>query len=353
LTDERATGLETKAGWRRFSRYGVGLVAVALLWAMAVPAAAATTRIRLATLVPTGSVYHKSLLTLRAEWRRLSGGGVDLVVYADGKLGGEAQVVRSLGLNSVQAAMLTAVGLSEIEPAVAGLQSIPMGFRSLAEVDYVGERLQPMLEARLEAKGFVVLGWSDTGWVRFFSKRPVVRPDDLKRMKLFSWAGNAEQVEIYRSSGFTSVALETADIIPGLETGLIEAVPAPPVYALASQVDRRASYMLELDWAPLVGAVVVRKATWDALPAAWRDPMFKAAQQMVREIKSSGRKESEEAVKAMVGRGLKITRLTPELVAEWRAAAEVAYPRIRGGLVPADIFDEAQRLLEEYRSREP
>jgi TRAP-type transport system periplasmic protein len=349
----KATMTGCGCGWDvRVRRGWVGLCAVAFGVGALVAASAATTRVRLATLVPTGSVYHKSLLVLREEWRRVSNGGVDLVVYADGKLGGEAQVVRLMGLNSVQAAMVTTVGLSEIEPAVAGLQSIPMGFRSLEEVDYVGEKLQPMLEERLHRRGYVVLGWSDAGWVRFFSRRPVSRPDDLKRTKLFSWAGSPQQVEIYRSSGFTAVALETADIIPGLETGLIDVVPAPPVYALASQVDRRASHMLELDWAPLVGAVIMRKATWDALPVAWQEPMRKAAERMVADIKANGRRESDEAVKAMIGRGLKVTRPTPELVAEWRAAAEAAYPRIRGSLVPAEIFDETLRLLEEYRARE-
>ena len=91
--------------------------------------------------------------------------------------------------------MLTAAGLSEIEPGVAGLQNLPMGFRNLDEVDYVGEKLRPLLEARLAAKGFIVLFWSDAGWVRFFSNKPVHRPDDLKRLKLFCWSGNPAQVE--------------------------------------------------------------------------------------------------------------------------------------------------------------
>ena len=326
--------------------------AAALLFSTAEPVLGAT-RIRLATLAPEGSVYHKSLLTLRDEWRRISNNQVNLLIFSGGKLGGEADVVRQMGLGSVQAAMITTVGLAAIEPAVDGLQNIPMGFRDYAEVDYVAERLQPMLERQFEAKGFVVLGWSDAGWVRFFSKQPVTVPDDLKRLKMFSWAGSPETVAVYRSAGFTAVALETADIVPGLETGLIEAVPCPPVFALKSQIDRRAPYMLELNWAPLVGALVIRKATWDALPAAWRGPMLQAARAVADDIKQAGRRESEESVTAMSARGLRVIRPSPEVIDVWRQEAEAVYPRIRGRVVQAEVFDRSLELLKEYRAANP
>ena len=52
----------------------------------------------------------------------------------------------------------------------------------------------------------------------------------------------------------------------------------------------------------------------------------------------------------MVKRGLQVHRLTPALEAQWQAAAEEVYPLIRGRLMPEDIFDEAMRLLQEYRA---
>lgn len=309
----------------------------------------AAERIKLATLAPTGSSYHKSLLTLREAWRKASNGAVDLVIYADGKLGGEADTVGLMGVNSVQAAMLTAVGLSDIEPAVAGLQNLPMGFRNFDEVDFVGAKLQPMLEERLAKKGFAVLFWSDAGWVRFFAKKPVTHPDDLKKLKLFTWTGNPDQVEIYRSAGFNPVALETDNIVPGLQTGLIEAAPMAPVFALATQIDSRAPHMLGINWAPLIGACVVRRQTWEKIPADTRQKLLELALATGREIKANGRKEGDESVQAMQKRGLKVTPVTPELEAEWRKAAEEAYPMIRGKLVPEDVFDTTLRLLKEYR----
>lgn len=314
--------------------------------------AADNVRIKLATLAPTGSTYHKSLLTMREAWKKASGGTVELMIYPDGKLGGEADTVGLMKGNSLQASLLTTIGLAEIEKAVTGLQSIPMGFHDLAEVDYVGEKLHGMLEERLAAKGFMVLFWTDTGWVRFFGKKSFTTPEDLKKMKLFVWAGNADQVDIYRTAGLNPVPLETADILPGLQTGLIEATPAPPVFALATQLYSRAPYMLELNWGPLVGACVVRKQTWEKIPESIRTELLKSAVAAGLEIKASARKESVDSVAAMETRGLKVTKVTPEVEAAWRTAAEAAYPKIRGTIVPEDIFDKAMSLIREYRARQ-
>lgn len=326
------------------------LVLLVVLLGVALGASGAAMRVKLGTLAPVGTSYHKSLMTMAEAWRKDSGGTVELSIYAGGKLGGEAEMVGLMKANSLQAAMLTAVGLMEIEPAVAGLQNIPMGFRTLDEVDHVGAQMQPMLEKRLADKGFLVLCWSDTGWVRFFSNKPVQRPDDLKKLKLFSWSGYPEQVQVYKDAGFNAVPLETADIVPSLQTKLIDAVPAPPFFAMASQMDTRAPFMLELNWAPLVGALVVRKESWEKIPADIRAKLAATAATAGKEIKAAGRKESDESVIAMEKRGLKVTKVTPEIEAGWRQAAEAVYPQVREKLVPPDIFDQTMKLLQEYRA---
>ncbi|HSB67888.1 MAG TPA: TRAP transporter substrate-binding protein DctP [Burkholderiales bacterium] len=307
-------------------------------------------RVRLGTLAPKGSSYAKHLQAMGEKWRQASGGGVLLTIYPDGTMGSEADMVRRMRLGQLQAGMLTAVGLAEIEPAVAGLQNLPMMFRSLEEVDYIGEKLQPMLEKRLEEKGFVVLFWGDSGWVRFFSKQPMLRPDDLRKAKLFVWTRSANDVDTYRSAGFNPVPLETVDILPSLQTGLIDAVPLPPSIALASQVDRAAPHMLDLAYAPLVGAAVIMTKTWEAIPAAGRDALRRAATEAGKLVKADGRRESVESVEAMRKRGLQVHAVTPDIEAEWRRAVEAAYPTVRGRIVPADIFDEVVKQLGAYRA---
>ena len=310
-------------------------------------------RIRLGTLAPKGSSFYKELAAMGEKWRLASNGGVLLTIYPDGTMGGEADMVQRMRLGQLQAGLLTASGLADIEPGVSGLQLMPMTFRTLEEVDYIVQKLQPTLEKRLEAKGFVALFWSDTGWVRFFSKDPVIGPDDLRKTKLFVEAGNPAYVDLYRSVRLNPVPLEAVDILPNLQTGLINAAPLPPSYALAGQVDRVAPNMLDLAWVPLVGALVVSKKTWDAISAETRDAMRQAAVEAGAKMKAEGRRESVESVEAMRKRGLTVHPLTPEAEAQWRREMETVYPKIRGSIVPADIFDEVTNQLAIYRAGQP
>jgi TRAP-type C4-dicarboxylate transport system substrate-binding protein len=152
------------------------------------------------------------------------------------------------------------VGLSEIEPSINALQSIPLLFKTWEEVDHVREKMRTSMEKKFLDKGFVVLAWGDAGWVRFFSKDALMRPDDFKKMKFFSFAGESEQQEIMKSLGFTPVPLETTDILPSIQTGMINVVPSTPYFALATQIYGKVPHMLEINWAPVVGALVVVRA---------------------------------------------------------------------------------------------
>ncbi|MBU6400713.1 MAG: TRAP transporter substrate-binding protein DctP [Verrucomicrobia bacterium] len=336
---------------REFLAAGLGLgLGGAWAWINVAQGASSPARVRLGTLAPKGSSYYKHLQVMGERWREISQGAMLLTIYPDGTMGSEADMVRRMRLGQLHAGLLTGVGLAEIEPAVTGLQHLPMMFRSLEELDHIGERLQPLLERRIEEKGFIVLFWCDTGWLRFFSKQPVITPQDLKQTKLFVWAGSAAEVDIYRSVGCNPVPLETLDILPSLQTGLINAVPLPPTIALAGQVDSVAPHMLDLAWAPLVGAGVVHRKTWEAVPPEQRKALRAAAVETGRLIKADGRRESVESIEAMRKRGLKVHPLPAEAEVEWRREVEAIYPRIRGTIVPADIFDEVVKALTAYRA---
>jgi len=331
-------------------KLNVTLLLAFLSWLIPVTSQSAPVSVTLGTLAPEGTSYHRMLLELREKWRKAPGGGVNLRIYAGGKMGGEAKMVSQMRLGALDAALLTAAGLSEIEPAVSGLQNIPMMFHSLEELDYVSEKLRPMLTKRMEKAGFVALFWGDTGWVRFFSKEPMRTPEDLKATKMFTWAGNPAFTEMLKSGGLQPVPLETADIVPMLDTGLINCVSLPPFVALAGQVYTRAPHMLEINWAPLTGGFVIRKKVWDKIPAAAKEDLLKAAHEAGQSNKAQGRSEGDKAVAAMKEKGLTVHQLTPEMQKEWRKASEWYYPRIRGKLIEEEMFAEVERLLNEFRA---
>jgi len=84
----------------------------------------------------------------------------------------------------------------------------------------------------------------------FFAKERFSTPDDLKKMKLFAWAGDNDAIEIWKAAGFQPVPLPSTEILTGLQTGLINAFDTTPLLALSSQWFGLAPYMLDLKWAP-------------------------------------------------------------------------------------------------------
>jgi TRAP-type C4-dicarboxylate transport system substrate-binding protein len=139
-------------------------------------------------------------------------------------------------------------------------------------------------------------------------------------------------------------------MIPALQTGMIEAFDVPPLFALLDQSFGLARNMIPIRWAPLVGATVVSKRTWERLPEEMRGPMLEAARDAGHQRREEIRRMGEESVSEMVKRGMKVVDLDSETRSAWRAEAEAAYPRLRGSLIPAELFDEAVRLQQRFRT---
>jgi TRAP-type C4-dicarboxylate transport system substrate-binding protein len=127
-------------------------------------------------------------------------------------------------------------------------------------------------------------------------------------------------------------------------------VPSTPYFALASQIFASAPNMLEINWAPLVGALVVTRKAWDDMSPTAQEAVRAAAERAGAQMRAKARQEVDEAVAAMQKRGLVVNRPTPEQMREWNELGEKLYPRIRGSMVPADTFDEVMALLKSYRA---
>ena len=307
------------------------------------------TVIKMGTLAPDGSPWHQALQSMGERWRKISAGQVKLVIYPGGVLGDEPDMVNKMRIGQIQAAGLSGAGLSGIEPGVMALQ-IPMMFDSYEELDYVRERVAPRLEKMVEARGYVVLNWGDVGWVHFFTTRPASRMGDMRKMKLLTLAGDNDTLELWKANGFRAVPLAATDILTGLQTGLVEAVPNTPLFALLDQSFGIARNMIDVKWAPLIGATVITRRMWDSLPAAQRSDMMKAAREAGVSLRDGIRKMGDEAIVTMQKRRLQVIHADAAALAEWRREAEGVYPKLRGGQVPAELFDEVRKLRDEYRA---
>jgi TRAP-type C4-dicarboxylate transport system substrate-binding protein len=313
-----------------------------------IAAAAGGAELRIATVAPAGSSFHKRLQTLGTEWSR-GPGGVAMNIYA-GTQGGELQIVRRMRVGQIQGAMLTSVGLAQIERSVTALQYMPLMFHDWDDVDRVRERLRPELERRLREAGYVVMFWADAGWVRYFSSKPIHRFQDLKSLRVYASSGDPESVELMKAY-YTPVVLEPDQILLGLRNGMIDALPVPAFLANFNQVPTYAPYMLDLRWAPITGALIVTERAWNKLDKATQAWLRETSERAGHEMRRAGRAEDEQAVQAMRDKqGLKIVPITAEAEREWRSEVARIYPRIRGTLVPAPMFDATVETLKAKRA---
>ena len=145
--------------------------------------------VKLATLAPKDSPWHMILQDMGEQWKQASGGKVKLQIYTEG-MGDEPAMVKKMRIGQLHAAALTGVGLSEIVPEIMMLQ-LPMMLNSDEELDYVREKLAPRFEAMLKKEHFILLNWGDAGWCYYFGQTPLLSLDDVKKAKLFCWAGAA------------------------------------------------------------------------------------------------------------------------------------------------------------------
>ncbi len=334
----------------RVGAWTAALLVCALAWTQV--SAAQPVTVKMATLVPDGSSWHQALKEMAEEWKTLSGGQVTVRLYAGGTAGDDPDVVRKMRLGTLNAGLLTAVGVAEIDPSVYA-RGVPLLFDSAEEVYGSLETLRPGFEAKLAAKGFVVLSWADGGWIRFFTKKPVARPDDLRSLKLFTWAGDTETVELFKAARFNPVPLPSTELATALQTGLVEAFSAPPSVALLAQYFQQAKHMTDLPWGMLMGAVVVSKDLWAKVPAELQGKLKASAEKAGARLREEMRSGEALDIEAMKKRGLTVVAVDEAAKAAWRQMLTEQLTKIRGPSVPAEAYDEAVKARDAWRAAHP
>jgi TRAP-type C4-dicarboxylate transport system substrate-binding protein len=311
------------------------------------PASGQDVSVKLASIVPAGSIWDRELQRLAADSKQATNGRVTLTVYNGGSQGDEPSVLRKMRLDTLQAASLTVVGLASIDSAF-NVFNLPFFFDSHDELNAVVEKLTPLLKKRLEAKGVVLLNWGHGGWLQLFSTKPVATLTDLKALKLYTAAGDDRMTQWYKANGFQPRAMAMTDILTGLSTRMIEGVPTPPVAAMAFQWNRHTPYMLDIGIGPLVGATVVSARTWNRISPADRAKLLELAQAAEKRLQGAVPAQDALAVVLLKQQGLTVTKASGP---EWRKEAEALSATMRGQMVPRDVFDMALRERNAFRQR--
>ena len=321
---------------------------VAALAALVASSAQAQVTIKLGTLAPAGSTWHEILKELGQRWEQASGGQVKLRVYAGGTQGSEGDMVRKMGIGQLQAASISNIGMHDILPEPQML-SLPMFFTDEAEVECTFAKSRAKIEAAFEAKNYVVLQWSRIGAMSMFCDKPYRTPAEMAaaNAKVFAWEGDPKSVEAWRVAGFRPVVLSSTDVVPSLQTGMINCITNVPLYILTTRLFEKAHAMVDLPWGFIYGATIVRKDAWEKIAPEVRAKLQAIAVELGLKVDAEVRKLNVDAVAAMKKQGLQVVSVDP---GPWRAVMEKAWPVVRGGVVPAAFFDEVKVARDQCRA---
>ncbi len=314
------------------------------------PRLQAAVEIKIGSVAPERSPWHNALLKLARDWEKITGGQVKVRVYPGGIVGSELDMVRKVRLGVLQGAVLTNMGMMQIEKSVLVL-NLPFLFSSDEEFSYVFQGLRPTFEARVEEKGFKVIHWTQSGWVYLYSKGPVLNPDDLKKYKISITKDDPDLEQVWKKMGYQVVPQDNKDVLVGLESGLVSAVYLPAVMAASGQYFALSPHMLAPRLSPLVGSLFLSSKTWEKIPAEFRPALLEAADRQARALAGEITNLEEEAIAAMKEHGLVIHYPSEEEMTQWRQASSRAIESLPGRIIPADIYQKTMDLIREYRSR--
>lgn len=303
----------------------------------------------MATLVPEGTDWHGMLVEMGQRWKEATDGQIVLRIYPGGVVGDERDMIRKMRIGQIHAAAISSEGLSEVNPDVSGFV-LPLIFDDYDDVDWLREKMSPQLEEGMRENGFEVLLWADVGWAKWFTTDPIVYLDDLKGMKIFTWAGDYRTQNLWESAGFQSVPLASIDVLSGFQTGLINAIATTPLYALSQQWFGSANYMLDINWGLLTAGVIIDKRIWNRISPEHQVKMKSIAQDIGLMHQRSTRHQDNEAIKVMQEYGLTIHQPTPEEIDHWKNYLKTWYPELRGKYVSEEIFDTVTEFMAEKDS---
>jgi TRAP-type C4-dicarboxylate transport system substrate-binding protein len=239
------------------------------------------------------------------------------------------------------------MGLALIDPDITVL-SIPFLFHSREEFNAVFEKMRPGFEKSIEARGFQVMFWTLAGWVNFFTKTPVLEPDDLKKLTISVTADFPALEQVWKRMGYQVIGTNS-DLMIQVQSGAVTALYLPPLVAASGQYFPLAPYMLSPALAPLVGGLVLSDRAWAAIPADLHQPFLDATVEAAKGLYEETQPLDAEAVTMMKKNGLAVNEITPAAMVKWREAAQKAVDGLIGSVFSKETYDRAIGYLQDYR----
>jgi len=329
------------------------LISVVLLFAVlgwAAPAAAEPVVFKVSTVAPKDSPWMDELTAMAKEVETATGGAVSFKFFPGMVSGDEKDMVRKMRAGQLQGAALTGVGLQMIEPNSLVLQ-LPMLFQSYEELDKVRDKMEAKLQGYMNEKGFVILGWSDLGWMYLFTQTSVNSLESFKDVKMWGWEDEPISKRFFEMAGISQVSLSLPDVLPALQRGMISGVYNSPLGAIALQWDKYVKYITGMTIAIGVGATVVTKKQWDLISSENQAKIIEIAKKRHAKLREAIRKKNKESVTQLKKQGIQIVTVPQAEVDRFVSLAAKVRADIAAKMFKPGLLAEVEKLIKEVRGK--
>jgi len=298
------------------------------------------TVIRFATIAPGGSSFGKILKAWGRTLSKETEGRVELRYYSGGSQGDERDFIRKMRAGQMDAAGVTTIGLGIVVRPVLVL-SAPGVIETYEELGRVRAKMNARFEKMFEDAGFVLLNWSDAGKGRIMSTIPIVRPADLKAARPWAWKDDPIFSEFLKIVGANPVRLGVTEVYAGLQTKMVDVVPASPIAAVALQWFTKLKYMSNDSFGIILGASLIKKEKFDQLSLEDQKVLKDTARRAAAALDKVVRRDDAKAYDVLLDRGMELVDTSPHR-AEWDQAAEETIDRLTGRIFSKSLLGEVQ-----------
>ena len=329
----------------------VKITSVAIL-SMLFSVGVAAKTLKFATLAPAGTTWMKEIKVGADKVKKRTNGRVKLKFYPGGVMGNDQSVHRKIKIGQLHGGAFTQVGLAQMASSVQ-VMGLPMLFRSLEEVDYVRERMDPIIKQKMEGSGFVLLGISEGGFARILSQQPMQDLEALRNSKVWVPEGDKVGLAVFEGLGITPISLPLSDVFTGLQTGLIETVPVNPTAAIAFQWHTSTAYMTDIPITYLTGLLAVTKPVFDKLSAADQAVLREEMGTVFKRLDELNRIDNQAAKQALQQQGITFVAPNPGETERWREISDQSIDdMVAEGVISAEIVSQVRGHLQTFRNQQ-
>ena len=247
--------------------------------------AGAQTEIKFGHVGAPGSLFAQSADEFAKRANAKLGDKAKVVVYGSSQLGSDGELLKKLKLGTADLALPSSVMTSVAKEF--GVFEMPYLVQNRAHAARIAKDIiHPVLGPIVEKQGYRILAAWENGYRHITnSKRPIVKPDDLKGLKL-RVPGGVWRVKMFQAYGASPSPMEFKEVFVALQTGVMDAQENPLAQIFSSRFYEVQKY-LSLTGHVYTPAYVTAGASWQRLPAD------------VRKIVEDTLKESEPTILAL------------------------------------------------------